>query len=117
MLFVSKIPLLWTVYEVKKGHMATAVFSFFFSLFLFLPNARFSSISRKRLEIKSPNLNMFVFGKKYCLKKFFLPPRSKGPPRGQNELKTNEPNDRENCQSVCYKILIQGTLGIGIEPF
>src|SRR6478609_2112227 len=94
------------------------LFLFFFCFFfLFLPNARFSSISRKRLEIKEPNLNMFVLGKNGCLENFFLPPRSKGPPRGQNGLKTNAPNDRENCQSVCYKILIQGTQGIGIEPF
>src|SRR6478609_3195185 len=59
----------------------------------------------------------FVKKKNNCLKNFFLPPRSKGRPRGQNGLKTNAPNDRENCQSVSYKILIEGTQGIGIEPF
>src|SRR6476469_1102984 len=61
---------------------------------------------------------MFVLVKKGFLKIFFLPPpQSNGPPRGQNGLKTNAPNDRENCQSVCNKIFIEGTQGIGIEPF
>ena len=59
---------------------------------------------------------MFVGVKNCTTKKFFFP-RSKGPPRGQNGLKTHAPNDRENCQSVCCKVLIEGTQGFGIEPF
>src|SRR6478609_4987881 len=49
--------------------------------------------------------------------KILFCPRAKDPPRGQNGLKTHAPNDREDCQSVCYKILLEGTQGIGIEPF
>src|SRR6476619_8553697 len=95
-------------------HCNLLFFCFFFSFSLTLG---FSSISRKPLEIKLPNLNMFVNVKNGCPKKKFCPPPSKGPPRGQNGLKTHAPNDRENCQSVCYKILLEGTQGIGIEPF
>src|SRR6476469_7229008 len=101
----------------KKGHIATTIFSFFFSFFSL--TLGFLSVSRKPLEINLPNLNMFVTVKNGCSTIFVLPPglRFWPPPRGQNRLKTHAPNDRENCQSVCCKILLEGTLGIGIEPF
>src|SRR6476469_8727264 len=73
----------------KKGHIATAMFSFFFSFFVyfffFLTNARFSSISHKPLEINFPNLNMFV-RKNVCSKKF-PPPFLKNRPWGQKVRK------------------------------
>src|SRR6476469_7700276 len=63
----------------KKGHIATAVISFFFSCFCFFfnfilffsPNALSTSISRKPPELKFPNLNTFVSAKNRCLKIFF----------------------------------------------
>jgi len=109
----------------KKGHIATAVFSLFFSffcffkflliIFFFLSNTRLLRISRKPLDLKLPNLNMFVRVKIYVSNFFFLP-GSKSPPRGQKSAKTNDLNDLQNCQSVCCKILPEGTLEIGIEP-
>src|SRR6476469_5525961 len=59
---------------------------------------------------------MFVSVKNSWSKKI-PPPPPKGPPSGQKMLKTHAPNDRENCQSVCCKILPEGTQGIAIEPF
>src|SRR6476469_7645305 len=57
----------------KKGHIATAIFYFFFSFFSFSLTLGFSSLSRKLLVIKLPNLNIFVSVKNGCSKKNFPP--------------------------------------------
>jgi len=108
----------------KKGHIATAIFSFFFFfclfffyllLFFFLSHARLLPISRKPLDIKLPNLNMFVWVKIY-VSNFFFAPRSKKSSQGPKKSKNKWP-EWSGELSVSLIQNLEGTREIGIKPF